>query len=69
MGRIKESIKMYNKALEITPDDVNLNFNLAVAYFKDDQREQAKSLFEEIYPRVEDPEIKNKIDEYLKVLK
>ncbi len=69
LGQISEAIHSYEKALNIAPDDVNLSYNLAVAYFKSDRRAEAKSLFEKIYPNVTDKEIKNKIDEYLKVLK
>jgi Tfp pilus assembly protein PilF len=69
LGRIKEAIESYRKALKINPDDINLNFNLAVAYFKDDRREDAKTIFEKIYPQVKDQETKEKITEYLKVLK
>ncbi len=68
-GNLKEAIYCYEKALAMVPDDVNLSYNLAVAYFKSDRRAEAKSLFEKIYPNVTDEEIKAKIDEYLKVLK
>ena len=69
LGNLKQAIYSYEKAQGIAPDDVNLNYNLAVAYFKSDRRAEAKSLFEKIYPNVTDEEIKTKIDEYLKVLK
>jgi len=69
LGRIKEAIESYRKALQINPEDINLNYNLAVAYFKDDRREDAKIIFEKIYPQVKDQEVKDKISEYLKVLK
>jgi type IV pilus assembly protein PilF len=69
LGNISEAIHSYEKALIIAPGDVNLSYNLAVAYFKTDRRSEAKSLFEKIYPQVMDEEIKSKIDEYLKVLK
>jgi tetratricopeptide (TPR) repeat protein len=69
LGKIREAIYSYEKALNIAPDDINLSYNLAVAYFKTDRRPEAKSLFEKIYPQVTDEEIRSKIDEYLKVLK
>jgi tetratricopeptide (TPR) repeat protein len=69
LGKIKEAIYSYEKALNIAPGDVNLSYNLAVAYFKTDRRAEAKALFEKIYPQVVDEQIKSKIDEYLKVLK
>jgi len=69
LGKIREAIYSYEKALAIAPGDVNLSYNLAVAYFKTDRRPEAKALFEKIYPQVTDEEIRSKIDEYLKVLK
>jgi len=69
LGKFQDAIYSYEKALNIAPDDVNLSYNLAVAYFKTDRRAEAKSLFEKIYPKMTDTEIKSKIDEYLKVLK
>ncbi len=69
LGRMGEAIASYNKALEIAPDDINLTYNLAVAFFKTDRRAEAKSLFEKIFPRVTDSEMKAKIEEYLKALK
>jgi len=68
-GKLKEAIYSYEKALNIAPGDINLSYNLAVAYFKSDRRAEAKSLFERIYPNVTDEEIKIKINEYLKILK
>lgn len=69
LGKLKEAIYSYEKALNIAPRNINLNYNLAVVYFKSDRRAEAKALFEKIYPNVTDEEIKSKIDEYLKVLK
>jgi tetratricopeptide (TPR) repeat protein len=68
-GKLKEAIFNYEKALNIAPGDINLSYNLAVAYFKSDRRSEAKAIFEKIYSEVTDEEIKSKIDEYLKVLK
>ena len=69
LGRMEEAILSYEKALGITPGDINLSYNLAVAYFKTDRRAEAKILFEKILPNVQDEEIKGKIEEYLKVLR
>jgi tetratricopeptide (TPR) repeat protein len=69
LGKLKEAIYSYERALNIAPGDINLSYNLAIAYFKSDRRAEAKALFEKIYPNVTDEEIKSKIDEYLKLLK
>ncbi len=69
LGRLNDAILSYEKALGINPGDVNLSYNLAVAYFKSDRRREAKALFEKIFPDVQDEEMKTKIGEYLEVLK
>ncbi len=69
LGQIDKAIASYSAALQIVPDDINLNYNLAVAFFKSDRRTDAKSLFEKIFLQVTDPEMKARIEEYLKVLK
>ena len=38
LGRLNDAILSYEKALGINPGDVNLSYNLAVAYFKSDRR-------------------------------
>lgn len=69
LARINEAIASYSVALQIAPDDINLNYNLAVAYFKSDRRAEAKSLFEKILLQITDTEMKTKVEEYLKLLK
>jgi tetratricopeptide (TPR) repeat protein len=69
MGQLEGAISSYSEALQIAPEDINLNYNLAVAFFKSDRRAEAKSLFEKIFPQVTDSEMKTKIEEYLKALK
>jgi tetratricopeptide (TPR) repeat protein len=69
LGQLDKAISSYSEALQIAPDDINLNYNLAVAFFKSDRRAEAKSLFEKIFSQVTDSEMKTKIEEYLKVLK
>jgi tetratricopeptide (TPR) repeat protein len=76
-----EAIESYQKALKNLQADssvgsdlaveywVTINFNLGVAYFKNNEHQKAKNIFVSIYPRVTDPEIKKQIDQYLKVIK
>jgi tetratricopeptide (TPR) repeat protein len=68
-GKYSEAINSYMKALKISPNDLDLNYNLAVAYFKDNRYEEAKQIFERIYPYVTDSEMKSKIEQYLKIIK
>lgn len=64
-----EAIESYNQAVKIVPQDINFNFNLAVAYFKNNQFDLAKETFEKISTKTTDPEMKAKIDQYLKIIK
>jgi protein O-GlcNAc transferase len=67
--KIEEAVESYKKGIKITPEDINLNFNLAVSYFKIKEYEKAREIFEKIRPRVTNAEMKDKIDEYLKMMK
>jgi len=71
--KLPEAIDSYLRALDrLTPEgrdkDVNISFNLAVAYFKNNEYSKAKDIFERIYLRVTDLEMKDKIDRYLRVI-
>ncbi len=50
-------------------NDVDINFNLAVTYFKNNQFDKAKEIFEKIAARIIDPAKRAEIDEYLKLIK
>ena len=71
LSRYKEAIENYEKALVyIAKDkDVDISFNLAVAYFNNNEPSKAKAIFMSIYSRVTDTEMKKKIDDYLKMIK
>ncbi|MFQ5722102.1 MAG: tetratricopeptide repeat protein [Candidatus Aminicenantales bacterium] len=68
-NKLDEAIANYEKGIKIIPDDLYLNFNLAVAYFKNKELAKAKSLFEKISPKVTDLDMKKKIKDYLKMIK
>jgi len=67
--KFSEAIKSYKKALKNLEGDVDINFNLAVAYFKNNEFSKAKEIFEKINRRVTDLEMKEKIDRYLRMIK
>jgi len=69
MGRYADAISSYKLAQQSIRDDVNLNFDLAVAYYNNKQMFQAEQIFDKIYPAVTDAEMKSRIDEYLKAIK
>jgi tetratricopeptide (TPR) repeat protein len=76
-----EAIESYQEALRNLQADssvgsdvavgywVTINFNLGVAYFKNNELQKAKNIFMSIYPRVTDAEMKKQIEKYLKVIK
>jgi tetratricopeptide (TPR) repeat protein len=62
------AINSYKAGLKLSEEDINLKFNLAVAYFKNEQYDLAREKFDEIYSGA-DSEMKIQIDEYLKLIK
>jgi len=62
------AIESYKRGLKLAEDDVNLIFNLAVAYFKNEQYDLAREKFDEIYSSA-DSQMKIQIDDYLKLIK
>ena len=69
LNNFEGAIENYSKATEIIADNVDFNFNLAVAYFKNNDFSKAKEIFEKISARVTDPARKAEIDQYLKMIK
>jgi len=69
LDQLDNAVRSFEKALEINPDDINLNFNLAEAYFKNRQFEKAKQLFNTLYLQNIDMEMKKKIESYLRKIK
>lgn len=69
MNDLEGAIGSYKQAVKIVKDEINFNFNLAVAYFKNNEFSKAKEIFETISLKVSDPEMKEKINQYLKMIK
>jgi Tfp pilus assembly protein PilF len=69
LDRLAEAIADYERAIRIVPEDVNFNFNLAAASFKDGNFGRAKEIFLKISPRVTDQAMRAKINDYLKEIK
>jgi Flp pilus assembly protein TadD len=63
-----KAIESYKRALKLSEEDINLKFNLAVAYLKNEQYDLAREKFDEIYSSA-DAQMKTQIDEYLKLIK
>lgn len=66
--RLPEAITAYEKAVKIVPEDVTFNFNLAAAYYNNQDLDRAKEKFLFIYPKITDPDLKQKATDYLKIL-
>jgi len=66
--KFQEAIDNYLKGLKYAKDDINLNFNLAVAYFKNKDFDHARELFEKILLQSPDPDMKAQVNEYLKII-
>ncbi len=69
LNQLDNAVRSFEKASKIIPDDIDLNFNLAEAYFKNRQFEKAKQKFNNLYLQSRDVEMKKKIEEYLKKIK
>jgi len=63
------AIESFKMAVKIVPDDVNFNFNLGAAYFKNDDLGKAAEVLEKISPQVIDLEMKERLNSYLKAIK
>jgi Tfp pilus assembly protein PilF len=64
-GQYDAAIDCYRRAVNKTPDDISFSYNLAVAYFKNQEYNQAKELFEKILPLITEPESQTRIRQYL----
>lgn len=63
-----EAVASYEQAVKIVPDDVLFNYNLGTALFKSGSYARAKEVFLRISPRVTDPEMRDNIARFLKII-
>jgi tetratricopeptide (TPR) repeat protein len=68
LGRYEEAVISFQNALKLAPDDVNLSINLGIAYVNIKDYAKAREIFEKTLPQVQDPSLKAKINEYLKLI-
>jgi Tfp pilus assembly protein PilF len=61
-----DAVAAYERAVKIVPDDVQFSFNLGAAYLGTGETSKAKDIFLRISPRVTDPGMKKRIDQFLK---
>lgn len=69
MGRYAEALESFQNALRLSPNDINSSVNLGIAYLNNKEFGKARELFEKILPAIKDQAFKDKIIEYLKLIK
>lgn len=69
MGRYPEAIQSFQNALRIAPNDIIASVNLAVAYINNKDFDLARELLEKTLSLVQEQTLKDKIKEYLKLIK
>lgn len=67
--KLPEAIASYEQALKIVPGEVNISFNMGVAYYKAQKYDKAKEIMEKILPLAKTEDLKGKIQEVLKRIK
>lgn len=68
LERYQDAVLCYQTALKLQPEEVNLMYNLASAFYKNGELERAKELFVKVRPRVSDPDIKANVNKYLELI-
>lgn len=68
-GDFLQAISSYQRALKTSPGNSSVNFNLAVAYFKNGEFSQAKRIFQQLKTTPLEPEFEEQIDQYLAQIK
>jgi Tfp pilus assembly protein PilF len=67
-GVIGEAVASYEAAIKVVPEDLNFNYNLAVAYFKNEDYARSKEIFLKIQGKVTDAETRDTIARYLRLI-
>lgn len=67
-NRLPEAIAAYEEAVKVVPEDVLFNYNLAAARFKNNDYDKAREIFLRISPKVTDPEMREKVAAFLKMI-
>jgi tetratricopeptide (TPR) repeat protein len=69
LGRYAEAAGSFQAGLVLAPEDVNIQVNLGIAYINSGEPNKARAVFEKALPQLKDPELKAKIESYLKSIK
>jgi Tfp pilus assembly protein PilF len=65
---LREAVAAYEAAVKIVPDDVLFNYNLGVACFKYGDFARSKEVFLKIQGRITDPETRETVARYLRLI-
>lgn len=66
LGDLDGAEESFRKALHLSPEDPEFNFNLAEVLFKKDKKNEAKEILLKILPKATEREMKEKIENLLK---
>jgi tetratricopeptide (TPR) repeat protein len=69
LGRYAEAAGSFEAGLVLSPDDINLQVNLGIAYINSNEPAKARPVLEKALPRIGDQALKAKIEDYLKSIK
>jgi tetratricopeptide (TPR) repeat protein len=64
-----DAVTSYEQAVKLVPEDMNFQFNLAVALFESGDLERAGEIFSLILSKTTDPELRTKVAEYKRKIK
>jgi tetratricopeptide (TPR) repeat protein len=65
---LAEAVASYEAAVKVVPEDLVFNYNLAVAYFKNQDYARSKEIFLKIQGKVTDAETRDTISRYLRLI-
>jgi Flp pilus assembly protein TadD len=69
LGRTDEAISSYQQALKIAPNEENVSYNLAVAYYRNGGTTRAREILEKILPGAKTDDLRQRIRELLDKIK
>jgi len=69
LNRFAEAAGSFQAGLVLAPNDINLQVNLGIAYINSNEPAKARPVLEAALPRITDPALKARIEEYLKSIK
>lgn len=68
-GQYEKAIERFEKVLQIDPDNAEAYIYLTDVYLSQDKREKGLETLEKYKSMVEDPQVKQQVDEYIKEIK